>query len=145
MGSSEEDLSRMRTFCFSLLPIFLLPFTSCSGQHIATSRDGRQFLLEANANANANAKAKANPKPKPSSTTPPIFRKDRIHFETDSEEDSLPSCHRRRHGSPCAMGENFKYAGRCCAGQCTRMRTWIRRGCPKPVKDERHRLVAVNA
>ena len=37
----------MRTFCFSLLPILiLLPFTSWGGQHIVTSKDGRQFLLE---------------------------------------------------------------------------------------------------
>merc|ERR1711990_938212 len=121
MGSSEEDLSRMRTFCFSLLPIFLLPFTSCSGQHIATSRDGRQFLLKANDNENEEAS--------------PIFRNRRL--------SSLPSCRRGVHGAPCTTGKNEKYAGRCCRGECWKLRDWIRYNCPKPVKDERHRLVAV--
>merc|ERR1711874_476892 len=42
-----------------------------------------------------------------------------------------------RHGAPCTTGRNMKYAGRCCAGVCVKLRTWIMKGCSKPVRDER--------
>merc|ERR1711974_365996 len=129
--SVSDGVFRMRTFCFSLLPLLILfPFTSWSGQHSATSRDGRQFLLDANDNANANAKA--NPKPKPGSTTSPILRSRRLFSLTSCRGFGL-------HGAPCTTGENSKYAGRCCRGECRKLRTWIREGCTKPISDLRRR------
>merc|ERR1711936_754059 len=47
-------------------------------------------------------------------------------------------CERRfTHGAPCTTGPYQKYAGRCCAATCLKLRSWIRHGCKKPFEDTR--------
>merc|ERR1711990_1056641 len=138
MGSSEEDLSRMKTFCFSLLALLLLlPFASWSGKSIITSKDGHKFLLDTE---NKGSKTRAwHGLVNGDGEVNPASKRERSDnsFTASSCRGSGLNGARALHGAPCTTGENSRYAGRCCRGKCVRMRTWIWKGCKKPIKDDR--------
>merc|ERR1719430_1220479 len=60
-----------------------------------------------------------------------------IPYEPQSTRRDPICAGNSRHGAPCTTGRRNKYAGRCCAGVCVKIRTWIRRGCTMPMKDKR--------
>merc|ERR1712179_666797 len=124
------ELRRMRAFRHSLSILVLLPLTySYAGKHLLRLRDGSQFLLET---------------PNDSKNEQGVVTSDYVDWNDwertlGDDKSSGRSCDNRgrgrqdMHGAPCVTGRRSKYAGRCCRGECEKIRTWIRRGCPKPI------------
>merc|ERR1712179_728213 len=61
-----------------------------------------------------------------------------------SSDELAPCRTKSKHGRPCTTGWRQKYPGRCCAGECVRMRKWTKRGCMKPVTDDRMAKLPTN-
>merc|ERR1711928_241558 len=78
---------------------------------------------ESNPNTKTNTKSEA-PLPPQDSSPSSDYQTNRRRRKKDTWN---VDCERRfTHGAPCTTGPYQKYAGRCCAATCLKLRSWIR-------------------
>merc|ERR1711910_201455 len=129
MGSSMANLCRL------LIPL-LLPLLIWGNS--PTSEKERQ---KEKTNTKSEV-AEVDEKDASEASTPPQDSSPSSDYQTNRRRRKKDTwnvdCERRfTHGAPCTTGPYQKYAGRCCAATCLKLRSWIRHGCKKPFEDTR--------